>query len=166
MARHDLRFAEGVQDLVRAPGLRYWDHRGMHLDYSRLLQAGWPWSCGERRAGRGSPGSHLDRQGNGGRKARNLEEGRKRRQILTRKGHKKAEPTKLSTVQALTLKKITTHPEHPRARKHDLLLTARDALLMGLLVRRELPEAARQLRKMMITRHNPPFSLYPSLKYL
>jgi len=77
-------------------------------------------------------------KGTGGRKARNLDEDRKRRQILTRKGHKKAEPTKLSTVQALTLKKMTTHPEHPRTRKHDLLLTARDALLMGLLVEHAL----------------------------
>jgi integrase len=77
-------------------------------------------------------------RGTSGRKARNLDEDRKRRQIPTRKGYKKAEPTKLSTVQALTLKKITTHPEKPRTREHDLLLAARDALLMGLLVEHAL----------------------------
>jgi integrase len=77
-------------------------------------------------------------KGMGGRKARNLDEDRKRRQILTRRGHKKAEPTKLSTVQALTLKKITTHPIRPPSREHDLLLAARDALLMGLLVEHAL----------------------------
>src|SRR5205807_9938206 len=47
-------------------------------------------------------------------------------------------PTKLSTVQAITLKKVTTHPERPPARAHDLLLTYRDALLMGLLVEHAL----------------------------
>jgi integrase len=77
-------------------------------------------------------------KGTGGRKARNLDEDRRRRQILTRKGHKKAEPTQLSTVQALTLKKITTHPTKPLSREHDLLLAARDALLMGLLVEHAL----------------------------
>jgi integrase len=77
-------------------------------------------------------------RGTSGRKARNLDEDRKRRQIPTRKGYKKAEPTRLSTVQALTLKKVTTHPQRPRTREHDLLLTARDALLMGLLVEHAL----------------------------
>jgi integrase len=77
-------------------------------------------------------------KGTGGRKARNLDEDRKRRQIPTRRGHKKAEPTQLSTVQALTLKKITTHPTRPPSREHDLLLVARDALLMGLLVEHAL----------------------------
>jgi integrase len=77
-------------------------------------------------------------KGTSGRKARNLDEDRKRRQIPTRKGHKKATPTQLSTVQAVTLKKVTTHPERPRARAHDLLLTYRDALLMGLLVEHAL----------------------------
>lgn len=77
-------------------------------------------------------------RGTSGRKARNLDEDRRRRQIPTRKGHKKADPTKLSTVQALTLKKVTTHPTRPRTREHDLLLTARDALLMGLLVEHAL----------------------------
>jgi integrase len=77
-------------------------------------------------------------RGTGGRKARNLDEDRKRRQIPTRKGHKKAAPTQLSTVQAITLKKVTTHPERPRARAHDLLLAYRDALLMGLLVEHAL----------------------------
>jgi hypothetical protein len=55
-------------------------------------------------------------KGTGGRKARNLDEDRKRRQIPTRKGHKKAAPTQLSTVQAVTLKKVATHPERPPAR--------------------------------------------------
>jgi integrase len=77
-------------------------------------------------------------RGTSGRKARNLDEARKRRQIPTRKGHKKAAPTKLSTVQAITLKKVTTHPERLPVRTHDLLLTYRDALLMGLLVEHAL----------------------------
>jgi integrase len=77
-------------------------------------------------------------RGTSGRKARNLDEDRRQRQIPTRKGHKKVEPTQLSTVQALTLKKVTTHPERPPTRAHDLLLTARDALLMGLLVEHAL----------------------------
>jgi len=77
-------------------------------------------------------------KGTGGRKARNLDEDRKRRQIPTRKGRKKAVPTTLSAVQAITLKKVTTHPEKQPARAHDLLLTSRDALLMGLLVEHAL----------------------------
>ena len=77
-------------------------------------------------------------RGTSGRKARNLDEDRKRRQIPTRKGHKKAVPTQLSTVQAITLKKVTTHPERPPTRAHDLLLASRDALLMGLLVEHAL----------------------------
>ncbi len=77
-------------------------------------------------------------RGTSGRKARNLDENRKRRQIPTRKGHKKAVTTQISTVQAITLKKVTTHPERQPARAHDLLLTYRDALLMGLLVEHAL----------------------------
>ena len=77
-------------------------------------------------------------RGTSGRKARNLDEDRKHRRIPTRKGHKKAVPTQLSTVQATTLKKVTTHPERPPTREHDLLLTYRDALLMGLLVEHAL----------------------------
>ncbi|TMC42304.1 MAG: hypothetical protein E6J31_04450 [Chloroflexi bacterium] len=77
-------------------------------------------------------------RGTSGRKARNLDEDRKHRRIPTRKGHKKAVPTQLSTVQATTLKKVTTHPERPPTREHDLLLTCRDALLMGLLVEHAL----------------------------
>jgi integrase len=77
-------------------------------------------------------------KGTSGRKARNLDEDRRRRQIPTRKGRKKAVPTQISTVQATTLKKVTTHPERPPARAHDLLLTSRDALLMGLLVEHAL----------------------------
>lgn len=77
-------------------------------------------------------------RGTSGRKARNLDEDRKRRQIPTRKGHKKAVPTEISTVQAVTLKKVTTHPERPPTREHDLLLASRDALLMGLLVEHAL----------------------------
>lgn len=73
-----------------------------------------------------------------GRKARNLDAERKRRQIPTRRGLKKAVPTQLTTTEALTLKRVTTHPERPAARKHDQLLAARDALLMGLLVEHAL----------------------------
>ncbi|HYX49206.1 MAG TPA: tyrosine-type recombinase/integrase, partial [Ktedonobacteraceae bacterium] len=77
-------------------------------------------------------------KGTSGRKARNLDEARKRRKIPTRKGHKKAAPTQLSTVQATSLKKITTHPQRERTRAHDMLLSYRDALLMGLLVEHAL----------------------------
>ncbi len=77
-------------------------------------------------------------RGTNGKKARNLDEDRKRRRIPTRKGHKRATPTQLTKVQAITLKKVTTHPERPRTREHDMLLTYRDALLMGLLVEHAL----------------------------
>lgn len=73
-----------------------------------------------------------------GRKARNLDEERKRRQLPTRRGLKKAEPTLITSTEALTLKKVTTHPERPATREHDRLLAARDALLMGLLVEHAL----------------------------
>ena len=73
-----------------------------------------------------------------GRRARNLDDDRKRRQIPTRRGYKKAVPTQITSVEALTLKKVTTHPERPAAREHDQLLAARDALLMGLLVEHAL----------------------------
>ena len=82
--------------------------------------------------------SILTVKGTSGRKARNLDEARKHRQIPTRKGHKKAVPTQLTSVQAVTLKKVTTHPEQPRTREHDMLLTYRDALLMGLFVEHAL----------------------------
>lgn len=77
-------------------------------------------------------------RGTSGRKARNLDEDRRRRRIPTRKGHKKATPTEISTVQAVTLKKVTTYPKRPSTREHDLLLASRDALLMGLLVEHAL----------------------------
>jgi integrase len=47
-------------------------------------------------------------------------------------------PTQLSTVQAVTLKKDTTHPERPAARAHDHLHASRDALLIGLQVEQDL----------------------------
>src|SRR5258708_3343715 len=77
-------------------------------------------------------------KGTSGRKARNLDADRQRRQLPTRKSHKKATPTPLTTVQATTLKKVTTHPEKSHTRAHDLLLASRDALLMGLLVEHAL----------------------------
>ena len=82
--------------------------------------------------------SILTVKGTSGRKAHNLDEARKYKQIPTRKGHKKAVPTQLTSVQAITLKKVTTHPEQPRTREHDMLLTYRDALLMGLFVEHAL----------------------------
>jgi len=82
--------------------------------------------------------SILTVKGTSGRKARNLDEARKHRHIPTRKGHKKAIPTQLTSIQAVTLKKVTTHPEQPRTREHDMLLTYRDALLMGLFVEHAL----------------------------
>lgn len=82
--------------------------------------------------------SILTIRGTSGRKARNLDEARKHKQIPTRKGHKKAAPVQLTSVQAVTLKKVTTHPQQPRTREHDMLLTYRDALLMGLFVEHAL----------------------------
>jgi integrase len=77
-------------------------------------------------------------RGASGRKARNLDEDRKHRGIPTRRGYKKAVPTRITSVQAITLKKVTTHPEQPRTREHDMLLSYRDALLMGLFVEHAL----------------------------
>jgi len=73
-------------------------------------------------------------KGYGGKTGRNLDVDRTRRSVPTRKSTKKAAPTPVSTVQALRLKTETTKPRRPRRRKHDLLLEARDALLMGLFI--------------------------------
>ena len=54
-------------------------------------------------------------RGTSGRKARNLDEDRKRRRIPTRKGHKKAVPTQISAVQATTSRRSPRSPRgHPR----------------------------------------------------
>jgi len=73
-------------------------------------------------------------KGYGGKTGRNLDVDRTRRSVPTRRSTKKAAPTPVSTAQALRLKTETTRPELPRRRKHDLLLEARDALLMGLFI--------------------------------
>jgi integrase len=73
-------------------------------------------------------------KGYGGKTGRNLDTDRTRRSVPTRKSTKKAEPTPVSKAIALRLKTETTRPERPRRRRHDLLLEARDALLMGLLI--------------------------------
>lgn len=73
-------------------------------------------------------------KGYGGKTGRNLDVDRARRSVPTRRSSKKAQPVLVSTAQALRLKTETTRPEHPRRRTHDLLLEARDALLMGLFI--------------------------------
>jgi integrase len=73
-------------------------------------------------------------KGYGGKTGRNLDVDRARRSVPTRKSTKKATPTLVSTAQALRLKTETTRPRRPRRRTHDLLLEARDALLMGLFI--------------------------------
>ncbi len=75
-----------------------------------------------------------------GRKARNLDEDRKRRGIPTRRGHKKAVHTQLQTSQALALKK-TSMPRSRRTRyslEESAFLSKRDALMIGLLVEHAL----------------------------
>lgn len=71
-------------------------------------------------------------------KARNLDQDRETNGVATRRGHKKAQATQLSTGQALQLKKTTTRPEKPLSRQHDHLIAARDALLVGLLIEHAL----------------------------
>jgi integrase len=73
-------------------------------------------------------------KGYGGKIGRNLDVDRSRRSVPTRKSTKKAAPTPVSKAQALRLKTETTRPKLPRRRTHDLLLEARDALLMGLFI--------------------------------
>jgi integrase len=67
---------------------------------------------------------------------RNLDQDREHNGQLTRRGHKKAQATELSTSQALRLKKTTT--KTARSRPHDRLMAARDALLVGLLIEHAL----------------------------
>jgi len=73
-------------------------------------------------------------KGYGGKTGRNLDSDRARRSVPTRKSTKKAAPTPVSKAQALRLKTETTRPTRPRRRTHDLLLEARDALMMGLFI--------------------------------
>jgi integrase len=73
-------------------------------------------------------------KGYGGKTGRNLDVDRARRSVPTRKSTKKAAPTPVSKAQALRLKTETTRSDRPRHRTHDLLLEARDALLMGLFI--------------------------------
>lgn len=73
-------------------------------------------------------------KGYGGKTGRNLDVDRTRRSVSTRKSTKKTAPTPVSKAQALRLKTETTRPERPRRRKHDLLLEAKDALMMGLFI--------------------------------
>lgn len=73
-------------------------------------------------------------KGYGGKTGRNLDVDRTRRSVPTRTSTKKAAPTPVSKVQALRLKTETTRPKQPRRRTHDLLLEARDALMMGLFI--------------------------------
>src|SRR5579859_5366616 len=73
-------------------------------------------------------------KGYGGKTGRNLDSDRARRSVPTRRSTKKDAPTPVSKAQALRLKTETTRSERPRRRTHDLLLEARDALLMGLFI--------------------------------
>ncbi len=73
-------------------------------------------------------------KGYGGKTGRNLDNDRARRSVPTRKSTKKDAPTPVSKAQALRLKSETTRPKRPRRRTHDLLLEARDALMMVLFI--------------------------------
>jgi len=73
-------------------------------------------------------------KGYGGKTGRNLDSDRARRSVPTRKSTKKIAPTPVSKAQALRLKTETTRTERSRRRTHDLLLEARDALMMGLFI--------------------------------
>ncbi len=73
-------------------------------------------------------------KGYGGKTGRNLDVDRTRRSVPTRKSTKKAAPTPVTTAQALRLKTETTRPKRPHRRTHDLLLEARDTLMMGLFI--------------------------------
>ena len=73
-------------------------------------------------------------KGYGGKTGRNLDNDRARRSVPTRRSTKKDAPTPVSKAQALRLKTETTRPKRPRRRTHDLLLEARDALMMGLFI--------------------------------
>lgn len=74
-----------------------------------------------------------------GRKARNLDEDRKSRGIPVRKGHKKATPTRLTTAQALNLKRTTTtQSKKGRSRDETVYLAARDSLMLGLFIEHAL----------------------------
>src|SRR5712692_4714589 len=73
-------------------------------------------------------------KGYGGKTGRNLDSDRARRSVSTRKSTKKAAPPPVSKTQALRLKTETTRPARPHRRTHDLLLEARDALMMGLFI--------------------------------
>jgi integrase len=73
-------------------------------------------------------------KGYGGKTGRNLDSDRTRRSVPTRKSTKKVAPTPVSKAIALRLKTETTRPKLPRRRTHDLLLEARDALMMGLFI--------------------------------
>ncbi len=69
---------------------------------------------------------------------RNIDVDRKKQGIPTRKGHKKATPTPVSTHAARRLKKATVETDTPRTRAHDQDLAARDALLMCLFIEHAL----------------------------
>src|SRR5260370_18919157 len=72
-------------------------------------------------------------KGCGGKTGRNMAVDPTRRSVPTRKSTKKAAPTPVSKAIALRLKTETTRSKRPR-RTHDLLLEARDALMMGLFI--------------------------------
>jgi site-specific recombinase XerC len=69
---------------------------------------------------------------------RNIDTDRKKQGIPTRRGYKKATPTKVSTHTARRLKKATVETDAPRLRMHDQDLDARDSLLMCLFIEHAL----------------------------
>lgn len=79
-------------------------------------------------------------KGYNGKAARNLDEERKRRDIPTRVGSKKATFTAITAPQAERLKRMTTLPPPPQRipRDRDQLLAARDAVMFCLLIEHAL----------------------------
>jgi integrase len=66
--------------------------------------------------------------------ARNIDKDREREGQKTSRSTKKATPATVHKAQAHRLKRETIHPARPYRRKHDELLEARDALMMGLFI--------------------------------
>jgi integrase len=73
-------------------------------------------------------------KGSQGKKARNIDAHRQEAGIPTRIGTKKAKATDLATYQALQLKKTSTATQRKHQTDYQEMLSARDALMMGLLI--------------------------------
>lgn len=77
-------------------------------------------------------------KGYSGRTGRHVDAERTNRGQTTRKSTKKIAPTRVRTSQAHRLKRTTTKSARRRRSQQDILLTERDALLMGLLIEHAL----------------------------